>query len=148
MRGISILSLVTIVLPGRPDTTSGNPKSVQTPPPTPSGTPVRVGHLVVNEDHNNATVKMGLNENLTIILKENPTTGFQWILTTSQGLAVITDNYLPSTPQLTGSGGVHSWDIMPLIAGNHKIKAIYMRSWEPETGKETTFSMTVTVKNP
>jgi inhibitor of cysteine peptidase len=145
--GVGILCLMTIASSGCLGTTPGNPQPVQTPPPTPSGTPVQVGHLVVTEEQNNATVTMGLNNTLTLKLKENPTTGYQWNLTTSPGLVVTSDTYLPSAPQLTGSGGVRSWDIKAVQAGKQDINAVYMRSWEPVTGNETTFAMTVIVSN-
>ena len=90
---------------------------------------------------------MGLNGTITLKLKENPTTGFQWNLTTSPGLVVTADHYLPSAPQLTGSGGVRTWDMKAVQTGTQEIKAVYMRSWEPVTGNETTFSMTVIVTN-
>jgi inhibitor of cysteine peptidase len=146
--GITIICLITIASSGCLGTTPGTPQQVQTTPPTPSGTPVQVGHLVVTEAQNNATVNLGLNNTLTLKLNENPTTGYQWNLTTSPGLVVTADNYLPTAPQLTGSGGTHIWDMKAVQTGTQTIKAIYMRSWEPVTGNETTFSMTVIVTNP
>jgi inhibitor of cysteine peptidase len=146
--GIGIICLMTIASSGCIGTTPGSPQPVvQTPPPEPSGTPVQVGHLVVTEEQNNSTVNLGLNGTITLKLKENPTTGFQWNLTTSPGLVVTTDHYLPSAPQLTGSGGVRSWDMKAVQTGTQEIKAVYMRSWEPVTGNETMFSMTVIVTN-
>lgn len=145
--GIGILCLMTIASSGCLGTTPGNPQPVQTPPPTPQGTPVQAGHLVVTEEQNNTTVSLGLNNTLTLKLKENPTTGYQWNLTTSPGLLVTSDTYLPSAPQLTGSGGVHSWDLKAVKTGMQDINAVYMRSWEPVTGNETTFNMTVIVSN-
>lgn len=143
--GIGIICLMTIASSGCLGTTPGSPQPVKAPPPTPSGTPVQVGHLVVTEEQNNATVTMGLNNTLALKLKENPTTGYQWNLTTSPGLVVTADTYQPSAPQLMGSGGVHSWDLKAVQAGKQEINAIYMRSWEPLTGNETTFTMTVIV---
>jgi inhibitor of cysteine peptidase len=145
--GIGIICLMTIASSGCLGTTPGSPQPVETPPPTPAGTPVQVGHLVVTEEQNKATITMGLNNTVTLKLKENPTTGFQWNLTTSPGLVVTADTYLPSAPQLTGSGGVRSWDLKAVQTGTQDIKAVYMRSWEPVTGNETMFAMTVIVSN-
>ncbi|MCU0629542.1 MAG: protease inhibitor I42 family protein [Methanoregulaceae archaeon] len=138
---------MTIASSGCLGTTPGSPQPVQTPPPTPSGTPVQVGHMVVAEEQNKATITMGLNNTFILKLDENPTTGFQWNLTTSPGLVVTADTYQPSSPQLMGSGGVRSWDLKAVQAGNQEIKAVYKRSWEPVTGNETTFILTVTVVN-
>jgi inhibitor of cysteine peptidase len=103
--------------------------------------------MVVAEEQNKATITMGLNNTFILKLDENPTTGFQWNLTTSPGLVVTADTYQPSSPQLMGSGGVRSWDLKAVQAGNQEIKAVYKRSWEPVTGNETTFILTVTVVN-
>jgi len=143
--GIGIICLMTIATPGCLGTTPGKPQPVQSPPSSPSGTPVQVGHLVVGEEQNKATLNMGLNNIITLKLNENPTTGYQWNISTNPGLVVTSDSYLPSTPQLTGSGGTRSWDMKAVQTGTQTIKATYMRSWEPLTGNETTFSMTVIV---
>jgi len=145
--GIGIICLMTIASSGCLGTTPVSPHPVQTPPPVPPATPVQVGHLVVSEEQNKETVNLGLNNTITLKLIENPTTGFQWNLTTSPGLVVIADNYQPSSPQLPGSGGVHSWDMKAVQPGTQEIKATYMRSWEPVTGNETTFTMNVIVPN-
>ncbi len=145
--GIGIICLMTIASSGCLGTTPGSPQPVQTPPPAPSGTPVQLGHQVVNEEQNKETVNLALNSTMTLKLKENPTTGFQWNLTVAPGLIITADTYLPQAPQLVGSGGVHTWDMKAVRTGTQEVKAVYMRSWEPVTGNETTFSMTVIVAN-
>ena len=118
-----------------------------TPPPTfPKETLAQSGHLVVTEQENNTTVETVLGTVITLKLPENPTTGYQWNLTTTPGLNVTRDIYIPSSPQMAGSGGVRSWDIATVQEDTQQIRAVYMRSWEPVTGNETTFSMTVVVK--
>jgi inhibitor of cysteine peptidase len=115
--------------------------------PTPSGTAVPVNHLVVTEEQNGATVNVNTGAIITVKLQENPTTGFSWNLTTTPGLQVMNDTYKPmyTTGKMVGSGGTHIWDISAVATGEQKIKAVYMRSWEPTTTNETTFSMTVVV---
>jgi inhibitor of cysteine peptidase len=119
----------------------------QTPQPTPAGTPVQVGHLVVTEEQNNATVYVNQSNIITVKLQENPTTGYQWNLTTTAGLDVMNDTYVASdtTGKMVGSGGIHIWDISAIAKGEQKIAAVYKRSWEPLTGNETSFSMTVII---
>jgi inhibitor of cysteine peptidase len=146
--GIGIICLMSIMTSGCLGTSPEKQHPVQTPPPTPTGIPVQAGHLVVNEDQNNSTIEMVVNNILTLELKENPTTGFQWNLTTTPGIITIDDAYIPTSPQLIGSGGVHKWDIKTAQPGTQVIKATYMRSWEPVTGNETSFSLTVVVRNP
>ena len=144
---VGILCLVAVAFTGclgsAPVTT---PPTV--PPTLPSGTPVPVGHLVVTEEQNNATVSVNQSSIITVKLKENPTTGYQWNLTASPGMDIDNDSYLPSdtTGKLVGSGGTHLWDISATAKGTQNITAVYKRSWEPVTGNETAFSMTVIVE--
>jgi inhibitor of cysteine peptidase len=115
--------------------------------PTPSGTAVPVNHLVVTEEQNGATVNVNMGALITVKLPENPTTGYSWNLTTTPGLQIINDTYKPTytTGKMVGSGGTHIWDISAAATGEQKIKGVYMRSWEPISGNETDFSMTVVV---
>jgi len=115
--------------------------------PTPSGPAIPVNHLVVTEEQNGATVNVKTGAVITVKLPENPTTGFTWNLTTTPGLQIINDTYKPTytTGKMVGSGGTHIWDIEAVATGEQKIKGVYMRSWEPASGNETSFSMTVVV---
>ncbi len=117
------------------------------PSPAPTGTAIPVGHIVVNESQNTATVYMNKNNLITVKLAENPTTGFQWNLTTTPGLRIVEDDYVPinSSGTLVGSGGTHVWDISTEMIGEQKIMATYKRPWEPVSGNESVFSMTVVV---
>jgi len=140
---LGIICLIAVAFSGCVGSNPGN----QTPSPTPTETAVQVGHLVVNESQNTATVYMNRSSLITVRLAENPSTGFQWNLTTTAGLRITKDEYLPTdtSGKLVGSGGIHTWDISTDMIGEQKIQAIYKRSWEPTTGNESTFSMTVVV---
>jgi inhibitor of cysteine peptidase len=150
---VGILCLVAVAFTGCLGNTPVNTPPTVPPtmppavPPTLSETPVQAGNLVVTEEQNGATVSVNQSSVITVRLKENPTTGFQWNLTTTAGLKITNDSYVPSdtTGKLAGSGGTHSWDISAVAKGTQNITAIYWRSWEPLTGNETAFSMTVIV---
>lgn len=143
--GVGIVCLIAVLCAGCLGAGSENPAAS---PPQTSGTPVQVGHIVVNEEQNNATTYVGKDSLITLELKENPTTGYQWNLTTTTGLVVTGDQYVPSdtTGQLVGSGGTHIWDMTAVQTGDQKITAVYKRSWEAVTGNEQTFSMTIVVR--
>ena len=143
---LGIMCLIGVVFAGCVGSAPGN-QVVQTPSPTPFVTPVMAGHLVVNEAQNTALVYMNKSNVITLKLQENPTTGFQWNLTTTPGLHIMNDTYEPSdtSGKLVGSGGIHMWDISTDTIGEQKIYAVYKRSWEQTSGNETTFSMTIVV---
>ncbi len=61
------------------------------------------------------------------------------------GLRVTDDTYTSSdtTGKLMGARGTRIWKIKATTPGEQKSNAVPMRSWEPATGNETSFSMTV-----
>ncbi len=143
MISLVMCCLVAVACSGCVGSGPGN----QTLPLTPAGTPVPVGNLVVNESQNTAMVFMNQSKIITVRLAENPTTGFQWNLTTTPGLRITKDEYIPSdtSGKMVGSGGTHVWDISTEMPGQQEIRAVYKRSWEPLTGNESIFSMKIMV---
>lgn len=142
--GIICLLAITVAFAGCTDTGKPTPP---TPARDPVGTRVVVGHIEATEEQNNATVAVMKGTTIIVRLPENPTTGFQWNLSTTSGLNVTSDTYVPSdtTAKLMGSGGTRIWDIKATGTGEQKINAIYKRSWVQTTGNETRFAMTVIV---
>jgi inhibitor of cysteine peptidase len=146
---LGIICLIAVACSGCVGTPQETAGKIFFPPtlPTPSGTAVPVNHIVVTEEQNSATINVNTGAIITVRLPENPTTGFTWNLTTTTGLQIINDTYKPTyaTGKMVGSGGTHIWDISAVNTGEQKIKGVYMRSWEPVSGNETDFSMTVVV---
>jgi len=48
--------------------------------------------------------------------------------------------------KLVGAGGNRVWDMAASETGTQTIHALYRRSWEPVTGNETAFLLTVIVE--
>ncbi len=146
LSALGIICLIAVAFSGCTGTgTTAN--KTPTPTPAPAGTAIPVGNLVVGEQQNGATVSVNVSSIITLKLAENPTTGYSWNLTASAGLQVVNDTYQPSdtTGTMVGSGGTHIWDIKATQPGVQTIHAVYMRPWEPVTGNETAFAMTVNV---
>ncbi|HNX17264.1 MAG TPA: protease inhibitor I42 family protein [Methanoregula sp.] len=143
--GLGILCIAVLVVAGCAGTGSQNPGGSA---PKPAETPVQVGHVVVNDRQNGATIYVNRSSDITLKLEENPTTGYSWNLTVTPGLIVTSDTYIPSdtSGKLVGSGGTHTWDIKAAATGKQAISAVYKRPWEQVTGNETAFVMTVIVE--
>ncbi len=94
---------------------------------------------------NGKTITVNKGETFTVKLDENPTTGYSWNMTVDNGLQVVSDRYVPSEPQLMGSGGYHEWTIKAVDNGTYKVKGVYRRPWEPITGSEQRYTLTVKV---
>jgi inhibitor of cysteine peptidase len=105
---------------------------------------------VAGEADNGKTINLKVGDTFYLMLPENPSTGFGWVLNASQGLALIDKNYhqQPSGGKgqpLVGAGGVHLWEIKANSAGSQQVNGIYKRSFENETGKENKFTLNVEV---
>lgn len=98
-----------------------------------------------NNSANNSTVSVIQGASFMIELPENPTTGYQWNVTVTEGLTIANDEYVCDNPGIAGAGGIHNWNITASGEGAHQFKAVYMRSWEPLTGSEEMFVLNVDV---
>lgn len=86
-------------------------------------------------------VRIYLGEMDEISLSENPTTGFQWEVTVTKGLEIVSDSYRSESKEgMVGRGGMHIWTIRAVREGSQTFHAVYRRSWEPKTGNEKTYA--------
>lgn len=85
-------------------------------------------------------------DNFIVRLDENPTTGFEWSIEVSDGLVVLSDEYIPLQDEgLVGAGNVHVWEIQAVETGTQQVNGIYKRPWENVTGDELKYELTVNV---
>ncbi|HWQ66577.1 MAG TPA: protease inhibitor I42 family protein [Methanospirillum sp.] len=122
----------------------------------PAGIKPGEGNNGTNRDNpeiysNSSLIHMQLGETSVITLPENPSTGYQWDITVTDGLRILNDVYEPGSnpsPQM-GGGGDHSWTINTLQEGKQVFSGIYRRSWEPVSGNESVFSQEyIVTRNP
>ncbi|MGB8220848.1 MAG: protease inhibitor I42 family protein [Methanoregula sp.] len=143
--GLGVLCLAVLVVAGCLGTGSQTPSGLTNEP---QKTPAVGEHVTIDESQNGATVYVNRTSDIMLKLNENPTTGYRWNLTATPGLVIVNDTFDPSntTGKLVGSGGTRLWEMNAAGTGTQTINAVYMRSWEPVTGNETTFAMTVIVQ--
>ncbi len=100
----------------------------------------------VTDDGQTVSIKKG--EALRVSLPENPSTGYSWNLTLSDGLSIVGDQYVSddTSGRLVGAGGTHSWDIRATGIGPQQITGSYRRPWESTAVPEKTFALTVQVR--
>ncbi len=68
-----------------------------------------------------------------MILAANPTTGYQWELDfNSSYVQLIDKKYIPSSPELIGSGGQETFNFLALKSGETDITFFYLRPWEKD----------------
>jgi inhibitor of cysteine peptidase len=101
------------------------------------------GPFTMADSGSMVAIKKG--ETFMVVLPENPSTGYSWNMTVSDGLKVMDDRYIPPAQQVPGRGGQHEWTIKAVKPGQQKVRGIYMRPWEPIYYNETTFRLDVEV---
>lgn len=86
---------------------------------------------------------------LTVMLQENPTTGYGWVVEFEEGniLKIDSDEFVPFAvaPDVVGSGGERTWVFTPIESGTEELTFIYYRSWESKDLAIETRSLTVVV---
>jgi inhibitor of cysteine peptidase len=92
------------------------------------------------------TVPLGLQQNLSVRLPENPTTGYSWNASVTDGLRIIDTAFMPdaAAASMVGVGGVRNWTIQGTKAGTQKFTAVYVRPFEPNVTANQ-FNLTVQV---
>ncbi len=87
------------------------------------------------------------NEIVPISLRENPTTGYTWQVTTSSGLEIMSDDYIADNTSngIVGAGGVHTWTVRAIKSGNQSFSAVLTRSPGKLTGEEETYTLNISV---
>jgi inhibitor of cysteine peptidase len=86
---------------------------------------------VYTEEEDGRTVQEAHGETFNIRLMENPTTGYSWNLSVSDGLRMTGDEYIPSQAggQVVGSGGIRSFHLMAIDEGEQTVTGEYRRPW-------------------
>jgi inhibitor of cysteine peptidase len=104
-------------------------------------------HQAITEDDTGKTINLENGETFYLKLPENPSTGYRWELNLTQGLNILSDEYIqdPAPEGYTGVSGTHQWKIKAIAEGSQQIKGIYKRPWENETGTEDKFILNVEV---
>jgi predicted secreted protein len=92
---------------------------------------------------NNTTVTALKDSLFMIILEENPTTGYNWSVSHTDGLYIAADIFMPSNPELAGAGGIHVWSVMATGCGDQSFNATYGRTWENTTAGNYTLNVQV-----
>jgi inhibitor of cysteine peptidase len=139
--GMALLCIAVVLFAG---CTQPTPPSTPTPTATATLTPVPTGTPVMyayNESANGQTVTLPLGTTFIVWLQENPTTGYSWNVTVTDGLTITSDAYIPPTSGLIGAGGSHTWNVLTTKIGAQEFQGIYMRPFENVTGNETTYAL-------
>lgn len=103
-----------------------------------------------NENDANSTVEMKSGDTLEITLKANPTTGYQWVITSVDSSLLINTDTEYKTSQtsrkIVGSGGKSIFRFKAKKSGKTDLRLIYHQPFEKNIPPVKTFQLTVIVK--
>lgn len=103
--------------------------------------------MEVTQENSSETIELGPGDQIRVSLEENPTTGFQWNMSSTDGLNLIDDQYVMDEHEegMVGVGGTHFWTFEISGTQTQQITAVYKRPWENMTGEEQRFELTVKI---
>jgi inhibitor of cysteine peptidase len=118
-----------------PDSTGSYPGSITLP------------RMTFSEKDNGRTVGLDQNDIVAVSLDENPSTGFEWVMTNTSGIEILKDSFvlqepaIPSQTPVTGRGGTRTWLLKLTGTGNQAFQGIYKQPWMPDSAGVATFAI-------
>lgn len=96
---------------------------------------------------NGGTVTLSPGTYATVRLDENPSTGYVWNVSTTDGLTIVGDLFTENETGLVGAGGTHEWFFRTADGGRETFSAVYKRPWENATSTDDRFILAVNVSD-
>jgi inhibitor of cysteine peptidase len=91
-----------------------------------------VADYVFSEKDNGASAQVQRGAKITIELKENPTTGYRWTISSIDGVLLEPegDKFLPPDQATPGAGGLRKFFFRAKGAGSTALTLISKRAWQ------------------
>ena len=89
-------------------------------------------------------MNVSLNNDFTLSLESNPTTGYSWEPTfDSTFLSLKRRDFEASDSRSIGTGGIEKFTFVPIKTGETEIIMIYKRPWESKSADEKSFRLII-----
>ena len=104
---------------------------------------------VFSEKDNGASAQVQRGAKITIELKENPTTGYRWTISSIDEVLLEPegDEFLPPDQATPGAGGQHRFFFRAKGAGSTALTLISKRAWQRDDQAIGTFKLRVRIFN-
>jgi len=86
--------------------------------------------VTLSEDDSGGARDVGLGDEITVVLDENPTTGYRWHPDIDTGRLQLTDDQYQGAQRPVGAGGTRHMTFVPLQAGAARLHVVKRRAWE------------------
>lgn len=99
---------------------------------------------VLTQQDNGTHIELAAGSSLTVRLPENPTTGYRWIVESSEGLQPISSDYQGG--DAVGAAGFRTFEFRGNRVGSCQLRLLNRREWETQEAPLDTFQATVVFK--
>jgi inhibitor of cysteine peptidase len=106
-----------------------------------------VAEYVFGEKDNGALVQVRRDAKITIELKENPTTGYRWMISRIDEAFLVPagDDFVPPDQKSPGAGGRRRFSFRAKGAGSTALSLINKRAWQRDDQAVGTFNLTIRI---
>jgi inhibitor of cysteine peptidase len=84
----------------------------------------------LTQDDSGAARDLRLGDEITVVLDENPTTGYRWHADVDTARLQLTDDQYQGADRPIGASGARRLTFAPLQAGPARLHLVKRRSWE------------------
>jgi inhibitor of cysteine peptidase len=108
-----------------------------------------VAEYVFDDKDRGAHVQVECGAEITIELKENPTTGYRWAISSIDEVLLEPegDEFLPPDQATPGAGGQHRFFFRAKGAGSTALTLISKRAWQRDDQAIGTFKLRIRIFN-
>jgi inhibitor of cysteine peptidase len=108
-----------------------------------------VAEYVFDDKDSGANVEVERGAKITIELRENPTTGYRWTISSiDQALLMAEgDEFLPNDQKGAGAGGQHRFFFRAQRAGSAALSLINKRAWQRDDQAVGAFNLLICIIN-
>lgn len=98
------------------------------------------------ETANGQTIDLAVDDEFTVRLPENPTTGHRWELRSRAAAVCRVESDKYEAPQAAhGAGGDHVWGFRAMRSGAAELLFVYRRPWDKPADPQKTFALRIRV---
>ena len=104
-----------------------------------------MNEIILTEAKNGSRVSAAIGDMLILKLPENPTTGYRWVVQTTNNLAQVGDDFFTDAVA-AGAGGERCLRFAAQSQGEAHIVASLQRSWEAGKVPHSVFKVVVDIR--
>jgi inhibitor of cysteine peptidase len=101
--------------------------------------------MILNDQDSGRSLDVSIGNLVSVSLKENPTTGYRWMIEEKDGLELESDKFEKAS-DATGSAGLRIFQFRASGTGLNKLEIKNMRDWEGDRSVIDRFSVMISVK--